>query len=91
MKRLQLLAEQEAKFIADMKYVLIYGMKLSYFHVDYHRAEIAKEEQERLEREEEMNYSNMNKWAAMRMRVFRCSENDVKKQQSQVQTVNKWF
>ena len=46
------------------------------------------EEQERLEREEEMKYSNMNKWAAMGMRVFQCSENDIKKQQSQVQTVN---
>lgn len=38
--------------------------------------------------EEEMKYSNMNKWAAMRMRVLQCNENDVKKQQSQVQAVS---
>ena len=53
------------------------------------RAEIAKEEEERLQREEEMKYSNMNKWAAMRMRVLQCSENDIKQQQSQVQAVRK--
>jgi hypothetical protein len=57
----------------------------------YYRAEIAKEEQEWIEREEEMKYFNMNKWAAMRMRVLQCSENDITKQQSQVQTVSNWF
>ena len=53
----------------------------------YCRTELAKEEQERLEREEEMKYSNMNKWAAMRMRVLKCDESDIKKQQGQVQKV----
>ena len=46
-----------------------------------------KEEQERLEREQEMNYSSMNKWAAMRMRVLKCSESDIEKQQGQAQAV----
>lgn len=52
------------------------------------RAELAKEEQERLEREEEMKYSNMNKWTAMRMRVLKCSESEIKKQQDQVKMVS---
>ena len=60
---------------------------MAFSYVVYCRAEIAKEEQERLEREEEMKYSNMNKWAAMRMRVLKCDESDIKKQQGQVQKV----
>ena len=39
--------------------------------------------------EEEMKFSNMNKWAAMRMRVLQCTENDIEIQQGQVKAVSK--
>ena len=35
-----------------------------------------------------MRYSNMNKWAAMRMRVLKCEESDNENQQRQVQVVS---
>lgn len=49
--------------------------------MDCNRAEVAAEEQKRIERIDKMKRAAMNSQMVQRLRVLKCEEEDIKKQQ----------